>query len=344
MKPKVTMYTIADEVGMSVAAVSRAFDPASCLKPDKRALILETAERLGYVPNRMAARLSSEPIRIGALIWGSLRVYYGHIEEGLREAFRLYKDYKVDLDLRILDRSEASDEDAAETLDGFAASGCAGVIVSGVLGPAGTKALARLSAAGIPAGLVGGDIPGTGRRYVSMNDTAVTGRIAAEFLSLTVRSGRSVILFIDSRAASGQNEIVESFLTAAPAYGLTVADVISTENREDAAFAAMNGLLGGGPLPGGFYCTSANSVPLCRAIRDRGLAGRFAFLASDVFPAMDPFFDDGIVTATIFQDPQYQARAAFEAMFGLLTDGAVPSEFIRATPQLVLRSNRELYR
>ena len=162
MKPKVTMYTIADEVGMSIAAVSRAFDPASCLKPDKRALILETAERLGYVPNRMAARLSSEPIRIGALIWGSLRVYYGHIEEGLREAFRLYKDYKVDLDLRILDRSEASDEDAAEALDGFAASGCAGVIVSGALGPAGTKALARLSAAGIPAGLVGGDIPGTG--------------------------------------------------------------------------------------------------------------------------------------------------------------------------------------
>ena len=47
MKPKVTMYTIAKEVGMSIAAVSRAFDPKSCLKPEKRDLILETAKRLG---------------------------------------------------------------------------------------------------------------------------------------------------------------------------------------------------------------------------------------------------------------------------------------------------------
>lgn len=65
MKPKVTMYTIAKEVGMSIAAVSRAFDPKSCLKPEKRDLILETAKRLGYVTEPMASRLSSEPLRIG---------------------------------------------------------------------------------------------------------------------------------------------------------------------------------------------------------------------------------------------------------------------------------------
>ncbi len=343
MRPKVTMYTIADEVGMSVAAVSRAFDPKACLKPEKRALILETAERLGYVPNRMASRLSSEPIRIGVLIWGALRVYYSLTEEGIRSAFRQYKDYKVELDLRVLDRTEATDTDAAAALDDFAASGCAGVIVSGTLGPAGTKALARIAEKKLPVGLIGGDLPGSARRFVSMNDTATTGRLAAEFLSLSVHENRCVVLFIDSRAAAGQNEIVEAFLAAAPGFRLTVADVISTENHEDAAFTAMNDLLSSEALPGGFYCTSANSIPLCRAIREHGCAGRFAFLASDIFPALDPYFDAGIVTATIFQDPQYQARAAFKAMFELLTDNAAPPEFIRATPQLVMRSNRGLY-
>ena len=84
MKPKVTMYTIAKEVGMSIAAVSRAFDPKSCLKPEKRDLILETAKRLGYVPNRMASRLSSEPLRIGVLIYGQVRVYYSILERGIQ--------------------------------------------------------------------------------------------------------------------------------------------------------------------------------------------------------------------------------------------------------------------
>ncbi len=92
MKPKVTMYTIAKEVGMSIAAVSRAFDPKSCLKPEKRDLILETAKRLGYVPNRMASRLSSEPLRIGVLIYGQVRVYYSILERGIQSAFRSYMD------------------------------------------------------------------------------------------------------------------------------------------------------------------------------------------------------------------------------------------------------------
>ena len=123
MKPKVTMYTIAKEVGMSIAAVSRAFDPKSCLKPEKRDLILETAKRLGYVPNRMASRLSSEPLRIGVLIYGQVRVYYSILERGIQSAFRSYMDYKVELDLQILDRAEAAEEDAARVIDGFADSG-----------------------------------------------------------------------------------------------------------------------------------------------------------------------------------------------------------------------------
>ena len=64
---KVTVYTLAQELGVSVAAISRAFDPKSRLSREKREMILRTAEKYGYKPNRIASRLSMEPIHIGVL-------------------------------------------------------------------------------------------------------------------------------------------------------------------------------------------------------------------------------------------------------------------------------------
>lgn len=343
MKPKVTMYTIAKEVGMSIAAVSRAFDPKSCLKPEKRDLILETAKRLGYVPNRMASRLSSEPLRIGVLIYGQVRVYYSILERGIQSAFRSYMDYKVELDLQILDRAEAAEEDAARVIDGFADGGIDGVIISGIFSRDAISHINRLEENGIPLCLLGSDLPECGRSFVSMNDTVTTGRLAAEFMSLTVGERRDVVLFTEGRSSPGQNEIVDSFMSAAEKMALTVREVIETGNRENTAYDRMVSILSGSRIPGGVYCTSANSVPICRAIAESGHEGKSIFLASDVFPALDHYLEAGIVTGTIYQDPLYQARKAFEAMFLLLSEGREPDEFIRSTPQLVLRSNRKLY-
>ena len=53
-----TIYDIAAELGVSIAAVSRAFDPSSKLSREKRDLILATAKKYCYTPNKMASRLS----------------------------------------------------------------------------------------------------------------------------------------------------------------------------------------------------------------------------------------------------------------------------------------------
>ena len=70
MEQKVTIYTLAEKLNMSVSAVSRAFNPNSKLSAEKRKIILEAAEQYGYVQNKMASRLSQQPIRIGVLMRG----------------------------------------------------------------------------------------------------------------------------------------------------------------------------------------------------------------------------------------------------------------------------------
>ena len=52
-----------------ITAVSRAFNPSSRLDPEKRRLVLETAAKYGFTPNRMASRLSMREIKIGIIIY-----------------------------------------------------------------------------------------------------------------------------------------------------------------------------------------------------------------------------------------------------------------------------------
>ena len=51
MAEKITIYTIAEETGLTPTAVSRAFNPSSRLDPEKRRLVLETAAKYGFTPN-----------------------------------------------------------------------------------------------------------------------------------------------------------------------------------------------------------------------------------------------------------------------------------------------------
>lgn len=56
---KVTIYSIAEELGVHASTVSRAFSRPELVKADVRQRILETAERLGFQPSRTARRLAT---------------------------------------------------------------------------------------------------------------------------------------------------------------------------------------------------------------------------------------------------------------------------------------------
>ena len=60
---KVTAQDVADYVGLSRSAVSRAFTDGGSIQPDKRARILAAAKELGYQPNFFARTLSTPAVR-----------------------------------------------------------------------------------------------------------------------------------------------------------------------------------------------------------------------------------------------------------------------------------------
>ena len=53
--------------------------------------------------------------------------------------------------------------------------------------------------------------------------------------------------------------------------------------------------------------------------------------------------ENGIVNATVFQNPFEQSRLALEKLYYLLSEKAQPEDNIKIVPELVMRSNLYLY-
>jgi len=85
----ITIKDIAKELGVSINTVSRALNDKPDVSEDTRQRILETADRLGYVPNTLARSLvAGETCTIGLICSDLVNPFYARIAQGVEETAR----------------------------------------------------------------------------------------------------------------------------------------------------------------------------------------------------------------------------------------------------------------
>lgn len=345
MEQKVTIYTLAEELNMSVSAVSRAFNPNSKLSAEKRKIILEAAERCGYVQNKMAARLSQRPVRIGVLMRGRIDTFYLKMLGGIKAAYANLQNYKITCDFRVLDKEDFCADNACAVLREFKEAGCDGVIVHGIYHETMAAEIHALTEAGIQVVTLHNDFPSSSRLFTSTTNTEYTGRMAAQLLDILLAPDRrNVITFSGSMESLIHQGLIRSFSNHAASLGLRLLHNYDTldapalaERFVQEAFAAYGQI-------DGIYISSSNSIPICKYVEEHGLADRVAVIASDVFEELSGYMERDVVRATFFQDPFRQGYAAFEKLYFYLAEKTPVPSCVMATPQIVLKSNLPLYK
>jgi len=344
MEEKVTIYTLAEALHMSVSAVSRAFNPNSKLSAEKRKIILEAASKYGYVQNKMASRLSQEPIRIGVLMRGRIEAYYSHMLDGIQAAYAEFQNYKVTCDIRTISQEQFSIAAACGVLDDFLNAGYDGVIVHGLYHEEIVEKVNQLAAAGIKVVALHNDVPASNRLFLSTTNTDCTARMVAELFDIFLpREHRNVLVFSGSMQSPIHQSLIFSLSRYASERRLTLVRHYDTLDIPDFAAKLVAEAFRSYDSIDGIYISSANSVPIFRYLDEHGLAEKITVIASDVFPELNEYLRRGVVNATIFQDPFSQGYNAFEKLYHCIAEGVVPPVCVMSTPQIVLQSNLPLY-
>lgn len=341
IKPASGIRAIAEALDISVATVHRALHNQGRVSQATRERVLRMAEEQKYQPNLTARNLRlNRHFRVSVHLPTTIAAFFDSLRAGIEEAaspFRSVLEVEFHRYTRNPGRAQASLRSALE-------AGVHGIIAV----PPNTTQMARLvkkaRERAIPVICVSTDSPESGRLTAVTPHPYYGGCMAAEVLAASMRKRGHVVVMAGDLENLNQTEKVRGFLEMlARTDANRSVTLIETRDDPEQAFKGALRCLRETPQIGGMYVTSANSIPVLQALRKEDRLYAIPVVTTDLFPELVPYLRDGAVRATIYQCPEMQGSLAIRAMYQYLMESIAPPSCIGVIPQLVIKSNLELY-
>ncbi|HEY5214160.1 MAG TPA: LacI family DNA-binding transcriptional regulator [Acidobacteriaceae bacterium] len=342
MKPP-SIKDIAEALGVSIGTVDRALHGRTDVSPTTRARVLKKAEQIGYQPNIAARSLKlNRRLRIGVYLPREIASFFDPLRSGVRAAASAPTGVNVELVFRTFPRLDEGDlalftADADQKFDGI-------IVAPGNPDHIGStlNALARRK---IPVICVASDAPRSERLASVTADAHASGAIAAEIFSRTIQKTGHLATITGELTTLDHVEKVRGFAAnlAVFAPNLSLLPAIESHEQPKLAYRQTIALLSRKPYPLGIYISTANSIPVLRALEEKNLLGKIQVITTDLFPELIPYIESGKILATLYQRPFTQGKTALELLFRYLIDGVTPATLARFAPHIILRSNLALF-
>ena len=335
---EVTIYTLADELNMTPSMVSRAFNPNAKISDDKRRLVLETAEKYNFFPNRFASRLSMKAVRIGILINSKFNINSKKMVAGVKTAHAELKDYKVQYDITLLNPSENTNEELCQAIDRY--KGYDGIILTGMSSEDYTSIINDLYSTNPNVVQVQAINQDANCLFASKHNEKEASELAAEFLYLCLKKSarKNILLFTGDLQSALHSSAADAFGKSCDRLGLNLLAKVDMKDNEEYFDSILIPTFDRyGDQIDGIYITSGISSPLCRYLEEKGYD--IPFVAFDTYEEIKSYMNKGIISATIAQNVGEQIKKAFELLVKHLITGDKCPNTVYTDIQLVFRSN-----
>ena len=338
-----SIQDIAKALGISIGTVDRALHARPGINPTTRARVLKKAEQLGYQPNIAARSLKlNRRLRIGVYFPRDIASFFDSLRAGVSAAASVPNGVNINVVFRTFPRLDEGDvelltADAKEDFDGI------------LVAPGNPRhiepALRSLARQGVPVICVSSDAPHSERLASVTVDGLTSGAIAAELFSRIIQKPGQLATITGELTTLDHSEKLRGFAAnlAVLAPHLSLLPAIESHEQAKMAHQQAIALLSHKPYPCGIYLSTANSLPVLRAIDEKKLFGTIQVITTDIFPELVPYIESGKVLATLYQRPFAQGKTALEYLLQYLLNGIKPEPVNRLAPHIILRSNIALF-
>lgn len=333
---------LARALGISTGTVDRALHAKPGVNATTRARVLSAARSLNYRPNLAARYLKSrKPLRISVHLPREIALFWDTLREGIRQAAAPFAP-ALHVDFRSYPRLGEGDTTLFEEI---LQDGTNGVIIAPG-NPAALKPYIRKAAQkDIPVVCVVSDAPDTPRLASVSADPFTVGAVAGELLVRFQPSGGKVAFFTGWLSMQDHAEKLRGFKSSLASGGgaLRLGPIVEAHDDEREAHRRALAVLRAHPDLTSIYVSTVNSPPVLRAAEREGRLPGLTVVTTDLFPELVERIRAGTIVATVYQRPLSQGRLALQALYQFLLTGVCPPTRIHAVPQVVMRSNLDLF-
>ncbi len=342
---KAGIRQIAEMAGVSIGTVDRALHNRPGIRESTRRRVIRLAKRLDYSPHPAARVLSvgRASVRIGVCIPEEIRFYYDQIRTGIFDEARRAGGMGLEIDCRPV-RGLGKKE--AERISNLLATGVNALIVTPGDPAAVSPIIDRAERQNVRVVCITTDAPRSRRSTFVGVDPGLSGRLAAELMARFVPAGSKAAVITGMLATQEHHLKSDGFCTGfrRDCRNGIIAAVLEAQESEEEDYRKTCRLLGEHPDLRGIYVSTANCLPVCRALKDRRMANRVQVVATDLFPKMAPYLRRGTIQASIYQNPYLQGQTAIRLLTDYLLNGAEMPKYQYMNPSIVLRANLTLFR
>ena len=339
---EITIYTLAKELGMTPSMVSRAFNPNAKIREEKRQLVLETAEKYGFSPNKFASRLSMKSVSIGIVMNSRFKINEEKMLAGIERAYVKFKDYKIKYTITVVDAHKDKTYDYRSLFAEVAK--CDGIIISGFGAKKYLPLITELTEKNPNLVQVQSINEFADCLFTSKHDERVAAEIAAEFLYNCLKRScrRNVVLFAGNLETDLHKSASAAFTSACNDLGMSLIEIVDINDNEEIlaqetkrVFEKHSGKIDG------IYITSGVSLSLCEYMKKH--ENNISLVTFDTYDKIGEYLHQGVISATISQNVSQQMENAFEMLIKYLINNEQPTHTVYTDVQLVLKSNYHLF-
>ena len=344
MSKRVTIYSIAKELGISIATVNRAIYNKPQVSESTKQRVLAAAKEMGFQPNTLARSLARPPIRLAVVAFSSFPVFHNSFLTGVRATMEELRDYNVSVDCFDYDQGSSYTEKGAvflrETYEQILREHYDGVLVCAKE----TEYSQTLCENGIQVATAINDIPPSKRSFCVRYNGRVAGSVAAELMWHYGNPSRPVyIASAGDSEYSIHSETIHGFMNQLSVTPLPQVQIYNHFDDPTLAYTETLRVLDECPELGGIYVNSFNSLGVIQAVVEHGLAGKICLITSDIYDELREYIRDGVVSASLFQNQYQQGKTALRLLYHHIADKQAVPDTIMVEPQIILRSNLEMF-
>ncbi len=339
------IYKIAEMAKVSIGTVDRALKGRPGIREATRQRVLRVAKKLRYSPHPAARALALRraSLRIGVCIPREIHFFYDQMRAGIVDEAKLVGGFGIDIVYRPVPSLGRQEKDSLEKL---LATDVNAIILTPGNPKLVTPLIDRAEQANIRVVCITTDAPASRRSSLVSIDPELSGKLAAELMTKFLPARSEVAVITGMLATEEHQRKADGFRSAftRDCPDRSVVAVIEGHESEKESYRKTSALLARHPNLRGIYVSTVNCLPVCRALRDRGLAGKIRLIATDLFQEMIPELENGTIDASIYQDPYLQGQMAIRSLLDHFINGTPIRSTCYLNPAVILRTNVNLFR
>ena len=336
MDKKVTIYSIAEELGYTPSMVSRALSENGKVNEEKRKKILELAEKYNFKTNKFASRMSGKTIRIGCVIISKSKRIEEEMLKGFKNAFSDLCDYKIEYDVTTIFalNNPASMAEIKTALDKY--KDYDGVIASGFGDNCYTSAIEEYHIENLV--FLQNVNDEVDFLFASKHNERLASYCAADFLYNALKnSNKKVFLYTGNQHSSLHKSAKEAFFEICKEYQLEIAGEFDMLDDEEFLENNVDKFITDDV--GGIYITSGNSLKLCEFIKNN--RKDIVLVCTDTYKELNEYLNNNTISVTVDQNISGQAYYALYNLGMYIIKGRKPEKICYTDFKLTTKSMLE---